>query len=101
MYQAAEEAAAAGSKGRKRNADGHAVKSGRPCFLVGVMGLVCMWVAGGEGVSSLHVLYARVAVLHCLQRLAGHPLLAEQLLNAPGALGRLWAGADHIVAEGA
>ncbi len=46
-----------------------------------------------------------VAVLHCLQRLAGHPLLAEQLLNAPGALGRLWAclgcGADHIVAEGA
>lgn len=46
-----------------------------------------------------------VAVLHCLQRLAGHPLLAEQVLNAPGALGRLWAclgcGADHIVAEGA
>lgn len=44
-------------------------------------------------------------MLHCLQRLAGHPLLAEQVLNAPGALGRLWAclgcGADHIVAEGA
>lgn len=46
-----------------------------------------------------------VAVLHCLQRLSSHPLLAEQVLNAPGALGRLWAclgcGSDHIVAEGA
>jgi len=44
-------------------------------------------------------------VLHCLQRLAAHPTMAEQLLNAPGALPRVWAclacGAEHVVAEGA
>eukprot|EP00878_Enallax_costatus_P026801 GHUV01028800.1.p1 GENE.GHUV01028800.1~~GHUV01028800.1.p1 ORF type:complete len:258 (+),score=73.22 GHUV01028800.1:512-1285(+) len=46
-----------------------------------------------------------VAVLHCLQRLASHPHMAEQLLAAPTALARVWAclacGSDHVVAEGA
>lgn len=46
-----------------------------------------------------------VAVLHCLQRLACHPVIAEQLLSAPGALPRVWAclgcGCDHVAMEGA
>lgn len=52
----------------------------------------------------VHPLQA-VAVLHCLQRLASHPHMAEQLLSASTALSRVWAclacGSDHVVAEGA
>ncbi|WIA30400.1 hypothetical protein OEZ86_000485 [Tetradesmus obliquus] len=44
-----------------------------------------------------------VAVLHCLQRLASNPHMAEQVMAAPAALARVWAclacGSDHVVAE--
>jgi hypothetical protein len=63
VFQAAEEAAAAGSKGRKRNADGNAVKSGRPCFFGGG-GEARMYVCVLQGrrcfIMPCVVLYARL-----------------------------------------
>jgi hypothetical protein len=53
----------------------------------------------------LPVCLQAVAVLHCLQRLASNPHMAEQVMSAPAALARVWAclacGSDHVVAEAA
>lgn len=46
-----------------------------------------------------------VTVLHCLQRLSAQPLLAEAIVSAPGAVGRLFAalscGHEHVAMEAA
>ncbi|KAF8069423.1 GRV2 [Scenedesmus sp. PABB004] len=60
----------------------------------------------GEGCElDPQAIVAAVAVLHCLQRLASHPHMAEQVLAAPVALARVWAclacGSEHVAAEAA